>query len=868
MRQPYMPLTAGTRLGHYEILGPIGAGGMGEVYRSRDPRLKRDVAIKVLPTSFSQDAERLRRFEQEAQAAGALNHPNITAVYELGEHDGAPYIVTELLEGETLRSRLGPGAISPRKAIDYAVQMAKGLAAAHEKGIIHRDLKPENVFLTKDGRVKILDFGLAKLKLDGAESGGTDIKTMSGATQPGVVLGTMGYMAPEQVRGKPADRRSDLFAFGTILYEMLSGQRAFRGDTAADTITAILTKEPPDLSQTNKNVPPGLDRIVRHCLEKNPEERFESARDVAFDLEALSGTSTPTLTGVERIPAVRPRKPWALLALAAVLGAAMAAPFVYSAGKKAGFVQPPSFRQITFSRGEVGSSLFAPDGQTIVYSAGWEGKPFEIFINRPESPESRPFGLGAAEVLAISKSGEMAVSLNRHPYHPFVRTGRLARISIAGGAPRDILDDVQFADWSPDGQSLAIVRDVGVKNRLEYPIGKVLFETTGWVGQIRVSPTEDLVAFVDHPFQNDDGGRIAVVDKSGKKRELTPLYATVQGLAWTPDGREIWYTAAEGGFNRAVHAVTTGGKTRLVGRVPGISTIRDISKDGRVLMTNESARLGILERGPGEDKDRELSWLDYSLVTDISPDGQKILITESGEGGGAGYSAYLRKTDDSPAVRLGAGATEAFSPDGAWAISITNIAGPESPQIVLLPTSVGEPRALSREGMDPITADFMPDGKQILYTASQAGQGTRLYLRDTAGGKSRAITPEGYFNFRGTITPDGKSVVVRGPDRRVYLYPLAGGEPTPLAGLGEKHRPARISSDGKFLYVQEDQSIPMRLDRYEMATGKLDLWKELMVADAAGLNSISRVVVTPDGKFYAYSYLRVLSYLQLVDGLK
>ena len=859
-----MTLSAGTKLGPYEILAPIGAGGMGEVYRAKDPRLGREVAIKVLPSTFSQDADRLKRFEQEARAAGVLNHPNITAVYDFGSHDGSPYIVTELLEGETLRSRLGPGAIPARKAIDYAVQIAKGLAAAHEKGIVHRDLKPENVFLTRDGRVKILDFGLAKLKSDKPEGSQTDLQTVSGGTQPGVVLGTMGYMAPEQVRGKTADRRSDLFSFGTILYEMLSGQRAFRGDTAADTITAILSKEPPDLSQTNKDVPPGLERIIRHCLEKNPEERFESARDVAFDLEALSTVSAPTATGVHKLPA-QARRPWGLLALAAVLGAAIASPFVFSAGKKAGFVQPPSFRQITFSRGEVGSSLFAPDGQTIVYSAGWEGKPFEIFINRPESPESRPFGLGAAEVLSISKAGEMAVSLNRHPLRPFVRSGRLARISIAGGAPRDILDDVQFADWAPDGQSLAIVRDVGVKTRLEYPIGKVLFETTGWVGQIRVSPKGDLVAFIDHPFPNDDGGRVSVVDVAGKKMEVTPLYATVQGLAWTTDGREIWYTAAEGGFNRAVHAVTPGGKSRLVGRVPGISTIRDISKDGRVLMTNESARLGILERGPGDEKERELSWLDYSLVTDITPDGRTILITESGEGGGAGYSAYLRKTDGSPAVRLGSGSTEAISPDGSWAISITN---EEKPKIVLLPTSVGEPRTLSYEGVDALSADFLPDGKQIVFTASQAGQGTRLYLRPVTGEKSRALTPEGYSMFRGTITPDGKSIVVRGPDRRIYLYPLAGGEPQALEKLTDGHRPTRFSPDGKYLYLQEEQTIPLRIDRYEVASGKLELWKELMVADAAGLNMISRFVVTPDGKTYAYSYLRVLSYLQLVEGMK
>jgi Tol biopolymer transport system component len=854
------------KLGPYEILSPLGAGGMGEVYRAKDPRLGRDVAIKVLPASFSQDADRLKRFEQEARAAGVLNHPGITAVYDIGTADGAPYIVTELLEGETLRNRLLSGPLSVRKAIDYGVQIAKGLAAAHEKGIVHRDLKPENLFLTRDGRVKILDFGLAKLKAEKDEHGHTDMQTVSGGTEPGVVLGTMGYMSPEQVRGRAADKRSDLFAFGTILYEMLAGQRAFRGDTAADTITAILTKEPPDLSQTNKEIHPGIDRIVRHCLEKNPEERFESARDVAFDLEALSGVSTPTgAIGVRAIPEEGKRRRWPLLVLAAVLGAAVASPFVYSAGKKAGFVNPPEFHQITFSRGEVGGSLFAPDGQTIVYAAAWEGKPFEVFINRPESPESRPFGLAGAEVLAISKTGEMAVSLNRRFAHSFVRTGRLARISIAGGAPRDILDDIQWADWAPDGQSLAIVRDMGVKNRLEFPIGRVLYETTGWISHPRVSPKGGVVAFLDHPFQNDDGGRVAIVDASGRKKTLSPLYATAQGLAWRRDGSEIWYTAAEGGFNRAVHAVTLAGRERLVGRVPGISTIRDISKDGRVLMTNESARLGILARGPGDEKERELSWLDYSLVSDISPDGRTILITESGEGGGVGYSAYLRKTDGSPAIRLGAGSTEAFSPDGAWALSIT---GTAEPQIVLLPTSVGEPKTLPREGTDPFNADFLPDGKQIVFTASEAGRGTRLYLRDVAGGKSRALTPEGYSLFRGTITPDGKSVTVSGPDSRIYLYPLAGGEPTALTGLTMAYRPIRFSADGRALYCQEQSTIPSKIMRYDMVSGRLEPWKEVVAADTAGLSAVSRTVLTPDGKTYAYSYLRILSYLQLVDGMK
>src|SRR5262245_22586954 len=336
-----MSLTSGTRLGHYEILGPIGAGGMGEVYRARDEKLKRSVAIKVLPASFATDVERLRRFEQEAQTAGGLNHPNITSVYELGEHEGSPYIVQELLEGETLRGRLSGGAVPVRKATEYAIQTAKGLAAAHEKGIVHRDLKPENLFLTKDGRVKILDFGLAKLtQADGAVGPQTNLPTAPG-TEPGIVLGTLGYMAPEQVKGKAADARSDIFAFGAILYEMLSGSRAFHRDTAAETMSAILREEPPDLSATNKNVQPGLERVVRHCLEKNPEERFHSAHHLAFDLQALSGSSAST-TAVTPAAARKVSVSKAALAIAGVLALGIAAVAFYL-GRKTSNTEPPSF---------------------------------------------------------------------------------------------------------------------------------------------------------------------------------------------------------------------------------------------------------------------------------------------------------------------------------------------------------------------------------------------------------------------------------------------------------------------------------------------------------------------------------------------
>src|SRR6266540_2877442 len=517
-----MTLSPGTRLGPYEILAPLGAGGMGEVYRARDARLGREVAIKVLPASFSQDSDRLRRFEQEARAAGILNHPNITAVHDLGTADGAPYIVTELLEGETLRSRLGAGALSPRKAIDYAVQTAKGLAAAHEKGIIHRDLKPENLFLTNDGRVKILDFGLAKLtQPEGQAAQQTNLPTAAAATEPGVVMGTLGYMSPEQVKGKPADQRSDIFSFGAILYEMLSGVRAFHRDSAAETMSAILREEPPDLSATNRSIQPGLERTVRHCLEKNPEERFYSARDVAYDLEALSGLSGAAVAAPGTVAGARSRPSWPLLAGAVLATALVCGLATYFAVARAGNRPPPSFRQLSFRRGQILSARFAPDGQTVIYSAAWDGKPMEVFVGRPESPESRPFGLAGAEVLAVSKTGEMAVSLNRRQTVPFTRVGRLARISIAGGAPRDIIDDVQWADWGPDGQSLAVVREVGVSNRLEFPIGKVLYETTGWISHPRVSPNGDLVAFIDHRVLRDDGGSVAVVDRAGKKKTLS-----------------------------------------------------------------------------------------------------------------------------------------------------------------------------------------------------------------------------------------------------------------------------------------------------------------------------------------------------------
>ncbi len=859
-----MALTPGSRLGPYEILSTLGAGGMGEVYRARDERLKREVAIKVLPASFSQAADRLRRFEQEAQTAGGLNHPNITAVYDLGTHEGAPYIVTELLEGETLRSRLAGGALPVRKAIDYALQIAHGLAAAHEKGIVHRDLKPENLFLTRDGRLKILDFGLAKLTLVDEKGAQTEAPTVTGGTEPGMVLGTLGYMSPEQVKGKPADARSDIFSFGAILYEMLSGSRAFQHDSAAETMSAILREEPPDLSATSKGIQPGLERIVRHCLEKNSEERFHSAHDLAFDLETLSGISAPKAATAPLPPAVRRRQLTRLIGVAVAL-AGMAAAYV--AGKKAGYVSPPSFRQLTFRRGSIGSARFAPDGQTILYAASWEGKPMEVFVSRLDSPESRPFGLPGAEVLSISPSGEMAVSLGRHASIPFTAAGTLARLGITGGgAPKEILDDVQWADWAPDGQSLAVVRDIGGKARLEFPAGKVLYETAGWIGQVRVSPRGDEVAFLDHPLRGDDGGSVAIADRSGKHKTVSEAFASIQGLCWSPGAREVWFTGATVGFNRALHAATRSGRVRLLAQGTGGLTIEDVSKDGRVLVVQDKARQGISALPPGAEKERDLSWLDWSLVRDLSRDGQTLLFDESGEGGGRGYSVYVRKTDGSPAVRLGEGAGAGLSPDGRLALGISG--GVSEQRIVLYPIGTGESRSLPSAGLRIHGLSWLPDGRRILISANEPNHGVRLWIQGIEEPKPRAISPEGYRAFDHAISPDGKLVAVTGPDQRIYLYPIEGGEPTTLPGIATGEVVRGWSANGESLLIDRRGDVPAKVFRLDVRSGHREPWRELIPPDPAGISMIGGLAVGPGGKSYAYSYIRHLADLYVVEGLK
>ncbi len=858
-----MTIASGARLGPYEILAPLGAGGMGEVYRARDPRLGRAVAIKVLPASFSQDADRLKRFEQEARAAGALNHPNITAVYDIGAHEGAPYVVSELLEGETLRARLASGSLPARKAVDYAIQIARGLSAAHEKGIVHRDLKPENLFVTRDGRVKILDFGLAKLVQPAEKGPQTELPTATAGTEPGIVLGTIGYMSPEQVRGQPAEARSDIFSFGAILYEMLSGNRAFAGGSAADTMSSILLKEPPDLSVTGESITPGLERIVRHCLEKSPGERFHSAHDLAFDLEALAGVSVPSGRAAVLAPAARKTRIW--IGLAGLAVAAVIAVGAYVVGIKNGRHPPPSFQQITFRRGRIAAARFTPGGQTVVYSAEWEGNPPELFSTRPGTPEFQSISVPSAKLLAVALSGELALQLSPRFARGFTWTGTLARAPLTGGAPREVLEGAHWAEWSPDGKEFAVVRDFGGKNRIEFPIGKPLYETGGFVSHLRVSPKADLVAFLDHPQHGDDGGSVAVVDTAGKKRTLSSGWGSEQGLAWGPRGDEVWFTATKAGGARALWAVDLSGRERLLARVTGTLTLQDVASDGRVLLTHDTMREGILALAPGETKERDLSWLDWSLVRDLSADGKTVLFDESGEGVGANYSVFLRKTDVSPALRLGDGAGAALSPDGKWVISIPR----GSPaQLVLLPTGSGESRRLTNDSINHVSASFLPGGKRIITGGNEPGRGVRFYVQDLQGGKARAVSPEGVEVFAVAVSPDGDRFAAIGPDGATTLYPVEAGPPEPASGVQAGEGPICWSRDGRWLFVRDRTAVPVRIFRVDLATGRRELWKELSPSDTSGLVGVFGVRAAPEAGAYAYTYGRILSDLYVASGIQ
>src|SRR5262245_32122704 len=529
-----MTVSAGTRLGSYDVVAPIAAGGMGEVYRARDSKLGRDVALKVLPADLAMDAERRRRFEQEARAASGLNHPNVVHVYDIGGTDGTIFIAMELVEGRTLRELVQSGALPVKKLLDIAIQIADGLTRAHEAGIVHRDLKPENVMISKDGHVRILDFGLAKLvESQSAEQPHSDVITSPQMTRAGLVVGTIGYMSPEQAAGTPVDFRSDQFSFGVMLYELASGGRPFPRGTGAETLTAILRESPPPLSTAAPTLPLPLRWIIEErCLAKDPEDRYASTRDLLRELRGVR-EHLSDISGI--VQTVKPRRSlsWIVPIAAAVVGLALGigAQRQLSATDTGG---TPVLKRVSFRRGTIGSARFAPDGQTIVYSAAFTNQPMEVYSTRIDSHESRTLDLPQGGLFGISSTGEMAVAIGQRTILGWERSGTLARVPLGGGAPREVMEDVQEADWSPDGRQLAVVRNVNGVRRLEYPVDKVLYSTAGYISHIRISPTGNEVAFLDHPVRGDNAGNVGIVDASGHKRTLGRDFLASDGLAWSP----------------------------------------------------------------------------------------------------------------------------------------------------------------------------------------------------------------------------------------------------------------------------------------------------------------------------------------------
>jgi Tol biopolymer transport system component len=780
-----------------------------------------------------------------------------------------------------------------RKAIDYALQLARGLAAAHSKGIVHRDLKPENVFVTADGRVKILDFGLAKL-VERADTTGSQLEaeTRIAHTEPGMVMGTVGYMSPEQLRARAVDHRTDIFSFGAVLYEMLSGRRAFHGETPADTISAILREDPPELSATSGVVAPALERIVRRCLEKNPEERFQSARDLAFNLESLAAGAEGTAFGALPTGSVAAasaatgevavaktegaearstkRRSMPLVAVIGIVAAALVAAgaLAYRAGRSAVRTEPPSFRQLTFRRGTVWNARFAPDGRTVVFGATWGANPMQVFSMRADGVESRPLELPeGASLLSVSPSGELAILVRRQYLGQFTSRGTLARVTLDGGTPREILEDVQEADWSPDGSRLAVVRWANGGNRVEYPVGKTIYETRGYVSDLRVSPRGDRVAFMDHALQWDNRGWVAVVDAEGNKQTLAGEFVGQAGLAWSPSGEEVWFTASREGEPMGIHAVTLDGRQRLVARAPLHLFLGDITRDGRALVSTIDTPSDIYGLAPGDAKERDLSWIDNSLVEDISTDGRAFVFDYYGRGASRNYSAYLRKTDGSAAVQLGDGKPLAISPDGRWVLSRLSV----PPQLVLLPTGAGETRALERGRIEQYgEAGWFADGRRVLFNGREAGRQMRCYVQDvTTNDPPRAVTPDGVTAPAPVlVSPDGRQFVAADAAGARLLHPVEGGEPRRVPGLAADDVLARWSADGRALYVYTRGVWPIKISRLDLATGARTPFKEVAPADPSGILDAPRLFLTPAGDAYVYFLRRLLCDLYVVEGLK
>lgn len=845
-----MHLTPGSRVGPYEVVVLLGAGGMADVYRARDTRLGRDVAIKVVSEALGGDGPLRERFEREARLAGSVSHPNVVALYDVGFQDGKPYLVTELLRGETLRERVATGPVPLATALEWAAQMAQGLAAAHDRGIIHRDLKLENVFITEDGHVKLLDFGIAKLAETPREPHG--LMEATGAhsgwrTGTGIVLGTPGYMSPEQVRGESVDARTDFFSLGALLYEMLTARQAFPAHSVVESGYAVLHAEPEALPAS---IPLPVAHVVRRCLEKDPAKRFQSARDLAFHLELLRTPTgsrlLPSSTSESQVPSQWSRRwPWLLVGLLAAV-AISATTYFISRPKPH---RPLSVERITSRRGMVSGARFDARGD-VVYSALWGAAPQEIFTTAGGDAEAQSLGLVRTRLLSVSPNGELAIAVRRGP------TETLALVSV-GGVPREVTENILFADWSPGGD-LAVVRNVNGKSQLEYPLGNILFESTGAIAFPRISPAGDLVAFWTAP--NDARpNELLLVDRKGSIRHLTA--GQLNGLAWAPNGQEVWFTQGT-----EIWASPLSGERRLVYQGVSDMELEDIAPDGKLLVVAGETREEIVFFQSTPRQEHELPWLSSNEndVVELTADGRRVLFIAYPK---LKPFTYVRPTDGSPPLKLGPGRALAFSPDEKWVVAVLPF---DTSVLSLLPVGVGSSKLLPVKDVNIGSARWLRDGKRLVVMGQRKGETQwRLLIVSLDGGALVPLSDSAVTQVGVEVSHDDRFTAAPDLNGTLTVYPLDGTPPIPLPELGKFAVPAGWSEDGQLWVAGPSESsvAAVRLRRYDLVSRRVVEERTVVPTDVMGITGVEHTIITPDGRNVAVQYMRKLGSLYTLDGL-
>jgi hypothetical protein len=837
---------------------------MAEVYRARDQKLHREVALKVIAPHYLANPDALKRFEQEAHTLAGFAHPNILALYDLGKESETFYVVSELLEGVTLRQRLQAGPVPVRTAIEIAVQVCHGLSAAHARGIVHRDLKPENLFLVREGRhVKILDFGVAKLTGGDSHGGGPLPGASEAITAPGVLVGTLGYLSPEQARGQAVDARSDLFALGAVLYEMVTGKRAFLAGTGADTLAALLTREPPEMAGPDGLAPAPLEHVVRRCLQKDRDERFQSAHDLAFALEALLASPT---TGAGQLPLPEEPRPFrrsrlfrltagAALLLATAAGGALV-------GRALSAPAPPAFKQLTFRRGWINLARFTPDGRTVVYTAAWDGEPPEVFTTRTDSRESHPLGLRHAAILSVSTAGQLAILLDPGQGRGLFSHGTLATIPLGGGAPREVLEGVMEADWTPDGRDLCVLRTGDGEQRIELPAGSVLYKSSRSLRHLRVSPDGKRVAFVEG---SETPLSIVTVDVATKAASAlaSDLPANLFGLAWARKGSELWFSAGSTSAHRDVLAVDMSGQTRLVYRSLATASLLDVDAEGRALLHRGSDRWGTRATAPGGGEEHDYSIFDASVPASLSADGRTVLLEEFSEAAGGG-AVYVRRLDDGPAVRISDGFGWDLSPDGRSAL----VRRGNPPGLFAVPTGPGLQQALDLGSISPRWGRWVPPAAETaVVLGSEKDRPLRLWSVGR-NGPPRPLGPEAGFTFF-AVSPNGRTVAARTEPGAITLLPLEGGEARRIRDIPDDLAVGSFSADGQGLFlVRTSVSIPCEVQRLDLRRERIEPWMKVAPADATGVNRCSWMNLAADGRTYAYGYFQASGDLFLAEGFR